>query len=433
MKRLLVLFLSLFALSSGLFAFPAYPKNDTTYRLPNGHTIELEFYAPQEALPFFDASLLVNGFAKIAETYKINEDFGILFVVHTNNELRLGVVFKDLQAADISDLKPMQGGNGLHLLPLIVPRDAINVVESWFVSFLQNKSADKPTDFLKSIQSTPFYVQYQTKLSNGSLLIEGNFYGSTPSELRPVFNSTMDIEDLSTITNHKISLDPQDFYLSMLQNFYTFVLDPLDDQNNPGQRTENIFVYWLFGLPSPSPVKTGTVQAGSAGTPSANKQVYNVGDTGPAGGIIFYDKGKASDGWRYLEAAPSDQSAGIQWHNRDYCNVKTGTAIGTGKANTDAIIAAQGDGSYAAALCKNLTINGFSDWFLPSKDELALMYTNLKKVGLGGFGEGRLWSSSQDDSNGNGLGIAWYQYFSDGRQDSNFKYYKLAVRACRAF
>jgi hypothetical protein len=258
--------------------------------------------------------------------------------------------------------------------------------------------------------------------------MHGSFQGNTP-----VFDPKMEIMQLDlSLTTYHIALASSD-NLQALQSDYFYVLDPIDDSANPGLKRESVFVYVLFGLPLPQPVKTGTMQAASAGTTSATKSVYNVGDTGPAGGIIFYDKGKASDGWRYLEAAPSDQSAGIQWHNRDYCYIKTSTAIGTGKANTEAIIAAQGDGSYAAALCKNLTINGFSDWFLPSKDELALMYTNLKKVGLGGFGEGRLWSSSQDDSNGNGLGIAWYQYFSDGRQDTHFKYYKLAVRACRAF
>ena len=38
-----------------------------------------------------------------------------------------------------------------------------------------------------------------------------------------------------------------------------------------------------------------------------------IGATGPAGGLVFYDKGAVSDGWRYLEAAPVDQSTGIQW------------------------------------------------------------------------------------------------------------------------
>jgi len=169
-------------------------------------------------------------------------------------------------------------------------------------------------------------------------------------------------------------------------------------------------------------------EAGIATAVIASNVVLNVGDTGPAGGIIFYDKGSVSDGWRYLEAAPNDQSAGIQWYNGNYIDIKTGTAVGTGRANTEAIIAAQGSGSYAATLCKNLRIGGFSDWFLPSKDELNLMYTNLKKVGLGGFGESCLWSSSQYN-----FSFAWEQSFSDGYQGGIIKFYKYAVRVVRAF
>jgi hypothetical protein len=74
----------------------------------------------------------------------------------------------------------------------------------------------------------------------------------------------------------------------------------------------------------------------------SDKLVIAVGRKGPAGGLVFYDKGSYSDGWRFLEAAPSNQSAGIQWYNGKYIDIKTDTAIGTGKANTAAIIAAQG-------------------------------------------------------------------------------------------
>jgi Protein of unknown function (DUF1566). len=152
---------------------------------------------------------------------------------------------------------------------------------------------------------------------------------------------------------------------------------------------------------------------------------YQLGDVGPAGGIVFYDKGNNDDGWRFLEAAPSDQSTGITWNNGKNIDIKTDTAVGAGKANTEAIIIAQGNGNYAATLCKKLSINGFTDWFLPSRDELDLMYTNLKKAGLGGFGEGLLWSSSQEGIR-NDLALG-----SGGRGD--FKNDRNAVRACRAF
>jgi len=171
----------------------------------------------------------------------------------------------------------------------------------------------------------------------------------------------------------------------------------------------------------------------SASNPNSVEKVYSIGDRGPAGGWIFYDKGSYADGWRYLEAAPSDQSGWVWYRllNDQYPDVKTGTAVGTGKANTAAIIAIQGPGDYAASFCMNLTINGYSDWFLPSKDELDLMYTNLKRVGLGGFGEGWLWSSSQDNIS---TKFAWVESFSSGDQNSSgFKSNQCAVRACRAF
>jgi len=184
----------------------------------------------------------------------------------------------------------------------------------------------------------------------------------------------------------------------------------------------------LPGTKDSSADKSGNLGLNGKTVSNDDTRSYAVGKLGPAGGLIFYDKGDHSDGWRYLEAAPSDQSAKMQWYNGNALDIETGTAIGTGKANTEAIIAAQGRGSYAATLCKNLSIGGFSDWFLPSEDELGLIYTNLRKAGLGSFYEGWHWSSSQSSSYN-----AWKQRFSDGGQSGTGKGRHFAVRACRAF
>ena len=175
--------------------------------------------------------------------------------------------------------------------------------------------------------------------------------------------------------------------------------------------------------------KTVTVQPGTVTAVIASKTVLNVGDVGPAGGIIFYDKGKVSDGWRYLEAAPTDQSTGIRWYNGSYITTgATATGIGSGSANTATIISKQGAGSYAASVCANLVLGGYDDWFLPSRDELNLMYTNLKVAGRGSFASAWYWSSSEYNGN-----FAWIQYFSDGYQNYyNFKNYDTHVRAVRA-
>src|SRR5258708_40245735 len=116
-----------------------------------------------------------------------------------------------------------------------------------------------------------------------------------------------------------------------------------------------------------------------------SKAEYAPGDTGPAGGVIFYvNPNYASDGWRYLEAAPFDQSAGAQWgcFRRAIAGAH-GTAVGTGKQNTLDMIAACPETGTASQLCAALSVNGVRGWHLPSRDELALMYPNLKAAGIG--------------------------------------------------
>jgi len=166
-------------------------------------------------------------------------------------------------------------------------------------------------------------------------------------------------------------------------------------------------------------------------TPAPAPRVYRIGDRGPGGGFVFYDKGSFSNGWRYLEAAPVDlQNA--DWGLSGYDITGTGTAIGTGKRNTELIVAAlnkKGESGKAAQLCSAYTLNGYSDWFLPSKDELNELYKNLKKNNLGSLLNLWYWSSSQYDNHG----YAWVQYFSDGSQDYSAKYGTNSVRAVRAF
>ena len=161
---------------------------------------------------------------------------------------------------------------------------------------------------------------------------------------------------------------------------------------------------------------------------------------GSAGGIIFYDKGDYTDGWRYLEAAPSETEFNAQWGAMGHDILNTKTDIGTGKANTRAIITFLqeiGEIGRAGQLCVTLNINGYNDWFLPSKDELNLLYENLHTIDIGDFGKGInddwvinwiYWSSSQ-----NGSYSAWYQLFTNGVHDHVTKNGSGRVRAIRAF
>ena len=143
-----------------------------------------------------------------------------------------------------------------------------------------------------------------------------------------------------------------------------------------------------------------------------------------AGGIIFYLDDTGEHG---LVAAPEDQGATVGWFNGEYVVTgATGTVIGTGQANTSAIVASQGEGDYAASLCDQLVLNGFSDWFLPSKDELDALY--LSKALVGGFAEDFYWTSTE-----HGEGSAWEQVFNTGAQYNANKNSSIRVRAVRAF
>jgi len=161
---------------------------------------------------------------------------------------------------------------------------------------------------------------------------------------------------------------------------------------------------------------------------NAQGKSYKIGDKGPGGGYVFYDKGNSKGGWRYLETAPSD-ILDAKWG----CFGKSipgasGTAIGTGKVNTAAIIRSCSEQEIAAKEAAGYRGGGKNDWFLPSKDELDLMYKNLKKNGVGGFSLDGYWSSSADDAR-----LAWWQSFDGGDQYKELKEGEIRVRPVRAF
>ena len=151
------------------------------------------------------------------------------------------------------------------------------------------------------------------------------------------------------------------------------------------------------------------------------------------GGIIAYilqsgDPGYNASVQHGLIAATVDQSTGIPWAGFTSTNLgNTGTAIGAGSTNTDHIIAQNGGGStYAAGLARACSDGGYSDWYLPSKDELNKLYLNQSAVG--GFAAGWYWSSSEFAAS-----YAWYQDFSSGYQWGNAKSNGPRVRAVRSF
>ena len=165
-------------------------------------------------------------------------------------------------------------------------------------------------------------------------------------------------------------------------------------------------------------------------TPSGGGDVHTIGET-YGGGIVFYvyDNGKHG-----LIAAKSDQSSGIRWYGGSNTNTRArADGVGAGLKNTAIIIANQGavDGnSFAATVCNeySVTVDGvtYGDWYLPSKNELNLLY--LQKSVVGGFADDFYWSSTEA-----GNFVTWFQNFLNGVQGFNDKNATSYVRAVRAF
>ena len=141
------------------------------------------------------------------------------------------------------------------------------------------------------------------------------------------------------------------------------------------------------------------------------------------GGIIFYLDGSGNHG---LISATSDQSTGAQWGCFETLLGGTSTALGSGQENTTFIVTNCLQPGIAADICDDLVLNGYSDWFLPSRDELYQMY--LQRSLIGNFTTSSYYSSSECDAYS-----AWSISFNGGSQNCSLKNLNRRVRAVREF
>jgi hypothetical protein len=183
-----------------------------------------------------------------------------------------------------------------------------------------------------------------------------------------------------------------------------------------------------------APLPAAPVSRVPAASPA---QSYQIGEIGPAGGIVFYDMGFYMDGWRYLEAAPQDFPLNVKWTTEGIGTFSTETGVGTGKQNTSFLVsflAGKGETMRAAQVVSVPEYGGYADWFLPSRDELNLMYENLKKQRIGEFSNKVYWSSSGGIISGlNWNLVAWQMNFADGAQNRVSGSADGLVRAVRRF
>ena len=188
--------------------------------------------------------------------------------------------------------------------------------------------------------------------------------------------------------------------------------------------------------------------------------VYNLNlrDDGPAGGLIFYINPNADeDGWKYMEAAPVGRESSLIWQSEEdpYPEIGDsvkGTAIGSGKSNTESIILWLVENSqntdkaatYSDELSYEYNSVTYNDWFLPAKDELVEMAWILHRIkyeegatvynpdyttAVGSFSSTDYWTSTEETNS-----AAWTLYFGNGSvHGSAGKQYARIVRPVRVF
>ncbi len=196
------------------------------------------------------------------------------------------------------------------------------------------------------------------------------------------------------------------------------------------------FTSKITGLTSNTSYYVRAYAVYSLGTVYGNELTFTTSGYVPGdeyqGGIIAYilqagDSGYVAGGFHGLIAAPTDQSAGSAWGcDLTAINGADRTALGSGNQNTLDILAGCATLGIAARLCSNLIIGTYTDWYLPSKEELNKLYLN--KAAIGGFTQNPYWSSSESDA-----AFAWASYFNNGSQSVNSKNATNYVRAVRSF
>lgn len=180
-----------------------------------------------------------------------------------------------------------------------------------------------------------------------------------------------------------------------------------------------------MGLQTPSFSRTLVKKCSST-------QVYTIGQTGPNGGIIAYDKGAFTNGWRYIEVAQEDLIV-EEWgclngevNDADYELIGTGQQNSVAIANfhnnlsnyftNPSVCSSLSNGTVSSKTALQLVVNSKDDWFVPSMLELLLLYDNLKSVGLGNFSNDVYWSSSEES-----ISRAKCINFSNGEMSAPFK------------
>ncbi|MBP9151120.1 MAG: DUF1566 domain-containing protein [Flavobacteriales bacterium] len=215
---------------------------------------------------------------------------------------------------------------------------------------------------------------------------------------------------------------------------YAFYADKAGNMPDDGTAVGEMLYWDGSGWNTVAPGISGQPLVYCYGVPTWNR-CLQVGDT-YQGGIIAKILQPGQAGYDNLVphgliVAPFNQGTAVTWSNGSlFATGVTNQSYGSGNANTNQIVAIQGAGSYAAQLCADLNLNGYTDWYLPSVGEANLLNEVRAAVGLQGE-QGFFWTSTEADAT-DAFFISFFNS-SVAQSSGGTKNQSIRVRAVRSF
>lgn len=292
---------------------------------------------------------------------------------------------------------------------------------------------------------TTYYLRAYLIINSSEVVYGENITFTTPPKLYMNEKITKDIYTTSAILN----AETQVFFLDAVSpdeiGFCYRTSAGVDITNgqkittpNPSYlSTTNISLETTVLLPNTTYYVKAYSKEGAKVYYSNEYTFKTAGAIGTSGGYIYYDKGETTDGWRYLEAAPANivynGSNKIYWGCSGTMINQTQAGIGFGPANTVRIMQQCPDANCAARLCDSYTINGVSDWFLPSQEELKAFYKSSKNVfniATSPVSDKLYWSSTESGNSTSAISLDGYLGYTS---ESSKNYNMVRVRPVRRF
>jgi hypothetical protein len=292
---------------------------------------------------------------------------------------------------------------------------------NWYSASTGGSSLGTGTSYTTpSISSTTTY--YVDATSNGCTTASRSSVTATVNTYTPTISTTVvsSITKNSAISGGNITADGGSAVTSRGICWSTSANPTLANNytaNGSGNGSYNVT---MTGLSASTTYYVRAYATNCSGTYYGTQQSFttlaaiSVGDS-YGGGIVAYifqsgDPGYVAGETHGLIAATSDIPYLTPWGCNGYTQGASGTALVAGYSNTAIIISMCYD-LCAAYYCWYTYTSGYTDWYLPSRDELSKLYLN--KSAIGGFSNAIYWSSSETD-----FARAWIQDFTTGTQYS---------------